>query len=215
MVDMEKPKRIKPDILPRRVHLMVVWFLHLFCIFQKSVDIVLESVFVVLRVVVLLFHSVNKGLTFYSYIMKIGLPAFLTVFVVVDNPCSIEAFQEKKGEMLPKLTDGNFKSGILLFQDLDNIHGIIGPLDRSRVQAFEFSVNSIFELGGGANVNAQPIANETYQASKRKSENKDRPLRQDKYGTDTIGQFLHDNIFIILAIAGVIGMIIGFLAPLP
>jgi len=125
----------------------VVWSLYLFCIFHKSVYVLFEVLFESFRIVVFRYLlAIRIRCATHRQILKIGLPAFLFVFVVIFDPCLVEASRQEERKMVFEFVDGNFDSRKFLFQNMNDSHAFFGPFSRSGIYPFKLGIYGISKL---------------------------------------------------------------------
>src|SRR3990172_12451790 len=101
---------------PSRVEPLVVWSSYLFCIFQKGIHVILECLFVCLRIVVSNFFAIYNARTAKRHILII-------VFVVLQ-PCLVDASQQEAWQVSLELVDSIFEPRVFFFKDMIDGRGI-------------------------------------------------------------------------------------------
>ena len=163
----------------------------------------LKIFFIRFCIIVCSFFAIFNGSAAKRHIMKIALPVWASVFIIITCPCFVEAFNHTSGKMSSELMNGGFKTGEFFFQDKFNLPVLQWPFSWGRIKSFEFRINSIQKLLGGWKVNFYTVNNSTAQDGKQ---NTNKPARQKGERGKQINDFCHD-VFV--------GMVIGKIIILP
>lgn len=143
---------------PCRLDAFVVWPLCLFCIFQKSIDVLFKSFFVYLCIVISNFFAVNNRHAFKRHIVVIALYVdFSASGTAIAELCPIVKFLVIPGDEMPKFINGNLKIGECLSQTVIKGIKIFRPFGRNRIESFKFSQENISEIGRGNGKTIQAI----------------------------------------------------------
>ncbi len=198
----------KYNAISRRLNAFVVWPLYLFCIFQKAVNVLFEVIFERLCIVVFrYFFPIRIRFVTHRHILKIGLPAFLFVFIVISNPSFVEALQQEKGKMSFEFMHSNFDSRIFLFQDMNNVHGIFGrPFGWRWIKTFEFGVDSVSKFSGGNEIFSALISEQSQNTQGQTSNNPNRGNR--KRWKQILEIFVHCFLFVFIGMFLIPGILI-------